>query len=76
MKIFVSGDLDEYAIADLLDNGAQIDGIGIGTRFAVSRYAPSIDIVYKIVRYAGRDISKTSPEKESRPQENYNKRRR
>jgi len=67
LKIFVSGDLDEYAIADLLENGAQIDGIGIGTRFAVSRYAPSVDIVYKIVRYADRDISKTSPDKQSRP---------
>jgi nicotinate phosphoribosyltransferase len=67
LKIFVSGDLDEYAIADLLNNGAEIDGIGIGTRFAVSRYAPAIDIVYKIVRYADRDISKTSPEKQSRP---------
>ncbi len=67
LKIFVSGDLDEYAIADLLENGAQIDGIGIGTRFAVSHYAPSIDIVYKITRYADRDISKTSPEKQSRP---------
>jgi nicotinate phosphoribosyltransferase len=67
LKIFVSGDLDEYAIADLLENGAEIDGIGIGTRFAVSRYAPSLDIVYKIVRYADRDIAKTSPEKQSRP---------
>jgi nicotinate phosphoribosyltransferase len=67
LKIFVSGDLDEYSIEDLINNGAEIDGIGIGTRFAASRYAPSIDIVYKIVQYADRDISKTSPEKQSRP---------
>ncbi len=67
LKIFVSGDLDEFKIKDLLANGAEIDGIGIGTRFAVSRYAPSIDIVYKIVKYGDRELSKTSPDKQSRP---------
>jgi len=67
MKIFVSGDLDEYAIEDLVNNGAEIDGIGIGTRFAVSKYAPAIDIVYKIVRYGDRELAKTLPEKQSRP---------
>jgi nicotinate phosphoribosyltransferase len=67
LKIFVSGDLDEFKIADLLKAGAQIDGFGIGTRFAVSRSAPSIEIVYKIIRYGDKDLLKTSPEKESRP---------
>jgi len=67
LKIFVSGDLDEYAIEDLLESGAEIDGIGIGTRFAVSKYAPAIDIVYKIVQYGGKGVFKTSPDKGSRP---------
>jgi nicotinate phosphoribosyltransferase len=67
LKIFVSGDLDEFRISDLLKTGAPIDGFGIGTRFAVSRSAPSVQIVYKIVRYGDKDLSKTSPEKESRP---------
>jgi nicotinate phosphoribosyltransferase len=67
LKIFVSGDLDEFRIEDLLASGAEIDGIGVGTRFAVSRYAPSIDIVYKIVKYGDRELSKTSPDKQSRP---------
>ncbi len=67
MKIYVSGDLDEYKIDELLMNGAEIDGIGVGTRFVVSKNAPSIDIVYKIVQYGDRPLYKTSPEKKSRP---------
>jgi nicotinate phosphoribosyltransferase len=67
LKIFVSGDLDEFRIADLLKEGAQIEGFGIGTRFAVSRSAPSVEIVYKIIQYGDKDLLKTSPEKESRP---------
>ena len=67
LKIFVSGDLDEFKIADLLKAGAQIDGIGIGTRFAVSRYAPAIEIVYKITQYGDKGLFKTSPDKPSRP---------
>jgi nicotinate phosphoribosyltransferase len=67
LKIFLSGDLDEYRIEDLMTNGAEVDGFGIGTRFAVSKYAPSIEIVYKIVQYGDRELFKTSPEKHSRP---------
>jgi nicotinate phosphoribosyltransferase len=67
LKIFASGDLDEFRIADLLKKNAQIDGFGIGTRFAVSRSAPSAEIVYKIIRYGDKDLLKTSPEKENRP---------
>jgi nicotinate phosphoribosyltransferase len=67
IKIFASGDLDEFKIHDLLKAGAQIDGFGIGTRFAVSRFAPAIEIVYKIVQYAGAGLFKSSPDKESRP---------
>jgi nicotinate phosphoribosyltransferase len=67
LKVFVSGDLDEFRIAELLEAGAPIDGFGIGTRFAVSRSAPSVQIVYKIIRYGEKDLLKTSPEKESRP---------
>jgi nicotinate phosphoribosyltransferase len=67
LKIFVSGDLDEFRIADLLKKNAQIDGFGIGTRFAVSRSAPAVEIVYKITRYGDKNLLKTSPQKESRP---------
>ena len=67
LKVFVSGDLDEFRIAELLKTDAPIDGFGIGTRFAVSCSAPSVQIVYKIIRYGDKDLLKTSPEKESRP---------
>jgi nicotinate phosphoribosyltransferase len=67
LKIFVSGDLDEYRIHDLLERGAEIDGIGIGTRYAAARHAPAIEIVYKIIQYDGRDLCKTAPNKETHP---------
>ena len=67
LKIFVSGDLDEFKIDDLLKQGGQIDGFGIGTRFAVSRFAPAIEIIYKIVQYGSKGVFKSSPGKETRP---------
>jgi len=67
LRIFASGDLDEFRITELLAVGAQIDGLGIGTRFTVSQHAPAIGIVYKISQYGPRRLHKTSPEKETRP---------
>ena len=67
LKIFVSGDLDEFKIENLRRQGAEIDGFGIGTNFGVSRSAPAIEIVYKIVQYGDRAVFKTSPGKETRP---------
>ncbi len=67
LGIFASGDLDEFRIAELLQAGAQIDGLGIGTRFTVSEHAPAIGIVYKISQYGARRLHKTSPHKETRP---------
>jgi nicotinate phosphoribosyltransferase len=66
-KILVSGDLDEFRIAELLQAGAEIDGFGIGTRFTVSQHAPALGIVYKIAQYGLRPLHKTSPDKETRP---------
>lgn len=48
-KIFASGDLDEYAIAELLANGAPIDAFGVGTALATSKDAPALGGVYKLV---------------------------
>ncbi len=67
LKIFASGDLDEFKIYDFVKAGAQIDGFGIGTNFAVSRSAPAVEIVYKIVQYGDKEVLKTSPDKQSRP---------
>jgi nicotinate phosphoribosyltransferase len=60
VKILVSGGLDEHDIAALLDAGAPIDGFGIGTRLNTSADAPSLDMVYKLVRLDGRDVLKLS----------------
>lgn len=53
IKIFASGNLDEYAVADLVAEGAPIDGFGVGTRMNVSADAPYLDCAYKLQEYAG-----------------------
>ena len=65
IKIFASGNMDEFRITKLLEDGAEIDGFGVGTSFVVSHYAPDIDIIYKLVEYDGRQVFKTSPQKET-----------
>jgi nicotinate phosphoribosyltransferase len=67
VEIFASGGLDEDAIALLLERGAPIDAFGVGTDMGVSRDAPSLDIVYKLVEYAGRGRLKRSPGKHLLP---------
>ena len=48
-KIFASGDLNEYKIADLISRGARIDSFGVGTDLATSFDAPALSGVYKLV---------------------------
>lgn len=67
LKIFASGDLDEFKIAVLLEQGAEIDGFGVGTNFSVSRYAPAVGIIYKLVEFGSKKVFKTSPDKATRP---------
>jgi nicotinate phosphoribosyltransferase len=65
VRIVVSGGLDEHDIEGLLDAGAPVDTFGVGTRFNVSADAPSLDLVYKLVRYGGRDVLKLSEGKKT-----------
>src|SRR5690606_24365027 len=65
--IFVSGGLDEHDVARLLENGAPIDGFGIGTSLDVSSDAPSLDCAYKLQEYEGRPRGKRSPGKATLP---------
>jgi nicotinate phosphoribosyltransferase len=67
LKIFASGDLDEFKIEKLIQQGAQIDGFGVGTNFSVSRYAPALDIIYKLVQYEEKKVFKKSPDKQTLP---------
>ena len=48
VKIFASGDLDEFKIADLLSNGARIDAFGVGTKMGTSADRPYLDVIYKL----------------------------
>ena len=48
VKIFASGNLDEFRIRELLAKGAQVDSFGVGTNMGTSIDAPSLDVIYKI----------------------------
>jgi nicotinate phosphoribosyltransferase len=48
-RIFASGDLDEWRIAELVAAGAPVDAFGVGTRLATSFDQPAIGGVYKLV---------------------------
>lgn len=48
-KIFVSGDLNEFALDDLTSRGAPIDAFGVGTELVTSRDDPALPGIYKIV---------------------------
>jgi nicotinate phosphoribosyltransferase len=65
--IFVSGNLDEYAVHALVENGAPIDGFGVGTRMNTSSDAPYLDSAYKLVEYAGQPRRKRSTGKATWP---------
>ena len=65
VPIIVSGGLDEDDVARLVSAGAPIGAFGLGTRIDTSADAPSLDLVYKLVRVDGRDVLKLSTGKES-----------
>jgi nicotinate phosphoribosyltransferase len=65
--IFASGDLDEYALRDMLAAGAPVDGFGIGTRLDTSSDMPYLDCAYKLQEYAGRPRRKRSEGKQTWP---------
>lgn len=67
VRIFASGNLDEYQLRDLLDAGAPIDGFGVGTRMNTSADAPLLDCAYKLTEYAGVPRRKRSEGKATWP---------
>jgi len=48
VKIFASGDLDEFKVAQLLEGEAKIDAFGVGTKMGTSADRPYLDIIYKL----------------------------
>lgn len=67
IDIFVSGNLDEFAVQALVEQKAPIDGFGVGTNMNTSSDAPYLDCAYKLVEYAGEPRRKRSPGKETWP---------
>ena len=70
--IAVSGDLEEHQIARLVAAGAPVDAWGVGTELGVSRDAPTLGGIYKLVADAEGDggwraVWKRSPAKETMP---------
>jgi len=70
-KIFASGDLDEWRIAEMVALGAPVDAFGVGAALSTSSDAPSLGGVYKLVEIeragSGVAIMKLSPRKQSYP---------
>lgn len=59
-RVLVSGDLDEFRIADLLQSGAPVDGFGVGGNLAVGLgtgpgrgIGGTLGAIYKLVWYEG-----------------------
>ena len=66
-RIFASGGLDEYVIAELTGAGAPIDAYGVGTKMGVSADAPYLDSAYKLVQFGDRPVMKLSEGKATLP---------
>ncbi len=60
VEIFASSGLDEYRIAQLMDDGCPIDSFAVGTKFVVAQDAPALDMAYKLVEYDGTGRTKFS----------------
>jgi len=67
IRIMASGNLDEYAIRELLLRGAPIDGFGVGTKLDTSEDAPYLECAYKLMEYAGKPRFKKSHGKATIP---------
>jgi nicotinate phosphoribosyltransferase len=65
--IVTSGGLDEFSIMELSKAGVPINSYGVGTKAGVSADAPWSDAAYKQVTYAGRNVAKYSPGKQTLP---------
>ena len=66
-KIMVSGGLDEFKLARFTNDGAPIDGYGIGSKVDTSADLPFLDCAYKLQEYAGLARRKNSEGKATWP---------
>lgn len=54
-KIVLSSDIDEFTIAELMDRGTPVDGVGAGTRVATGSGHPTAGMVFKLVAIENED---------------------
>lgn len=54
-KIVLSSDIDEYSIAEMIDRGTPVDGVGAGTRVVTGSGHPTASMVFKLVEREGED---------------------
>ena len=70
-RIMLSGDLNEYRIADLIESGVPVDLFGVGNELVNSPDAPSLSGVYKLCALESpsgtRAVFKLSAGKQTRP---------
>ncbi len=62
-KIFATNALDEYLIAEIERQGAQIDAYGVGDAIATSKHNPCFGNVYKLVQIENEPLLKRSEDK-------------
>ncbi len=67
VKIFASGNLNEYLLEEIIAGEAPIDGFGVGTHLDTSADAPYLDCAYKLQEYAGTARRKRSEGKATWP---------
>lgn len=71
VQIFVSGDLNEDRIDEMLRHGGCADSFGVGTALSTSGDAPSLGVIYKLVEVEFQDhvrsTAKFSVEKKTYP---------
>lgn len=67
VKIFASGNLDEYSLAEFVKQKAPVDGFGIGTKMTTSADLPYMDCAYKLVEYKGEGRRKFAENKATWP---------
>lgn len=67
IKIFLSGDLDEYRIAEIVGASAPVDAFGVGTKLVTSWDHPALGGIYKLVEFDGRPVMKRGGEKATWP---------
>lgn len=64
VKIIASNQLDEYVIKSLNEQGAPIDGFGVGTHLVTGHESPALDGIYKLAVINGYSKLKISEDKE------------